>query len=82
MTGGRGAGSGSADDTAGTGDHKKKAPAAMRQEPVTRYAGSIRPPVRNYFCSSTRAALAFSAAAPAVTFWKAAMACGFISLAL
>lgn len=27
-----------------------------------------------YFCNSARAALAFSAASPAVTFWKAAMA--------
>ncbi len=36
----------------------------------------------NYFDSSASAALALSAAGPAVTFWKAAMACGFISLAL
>lgn len=36
----------------------------------------------NYFVSSARAALALSTAGPSVTFWKAAMACGFISLAL
>ena len=36
----------------------------------------------NYFDNSASAALALSAAGPAVTFWKAAMACGFISLAL
>lgn len=35
-----------------------------------------------YFESSASAALAFSAAGPAVTFWKAEIACGFISLAL
>lgn len=36
----------------------------------------------DYFDSSDSAALALSAAAPAVTFWNAAMACAFISLAL
>ena len=36
----------------------------------------------DYFDSSARAALALSTAGPSVTFWKAAMACGFISLAL
>lgn len=36
----------------------------------------------DYFVSSARAALALSTAGPSVTFWKAAMACGFISLAL
>lgn len=35
-----------------------------------------------YFESSTRATFAFSTAGPAVTFLNAAMACGFISLAL
>lgn len=36
----------------------------------------------NYFVSSASTALAFSAAGPSVTFWKAAMAWSFISLAL
>ena len=36
----------------------------------------------NYFDSSDRAVLALSAAAPAVTFWNASIACAFISLAL
>lgn len=52
-----------------------------------RRSGIYLPPPRgaeqdDYFDSSARAALALSTAGPSVTFWKAAMACGFISLAL
>lgn len=41
-----------------------------------------RLPSPTYFFSSARAAFAGSTAGPSVTFSKAAMACGFISLAL
>lgn len=60
--------------TGGTGT-KKRAP-EIRNPPYGLFG------CENYFDNSASAALALSAAGPAVTFWKAAMACGFISLAL
>ena len=56
--------------------HEKKRVPEIRNPPYDSRSSA------NYFDNSASAALALSAAGPAVTFWKAAMACGFISLAL